>query len=88
MGKLWLGQLAKRVIEREFEDAEGPEAVRFSHREFGFVVHALEPVRWKSAFTPQQAEIIRAEVVRRIAQQEKSTAAREHRANRAKAERC
>jgi hypothetical protein len=26
------------VIEREFQDAEGAEAIRFSHGDFGFVV--------------------------------------------------
>jgi hypothetical protein len=33
MGKLWLGQLAKCVAssEREFKDAGGLEAIRFSH---------------------------------------------------------
>lgn len=38
VGKLGLWQLFKRLIERELQDAEGSENIRFSYGHFGFVV--------------------------------------------------
>src|SRR6266536_2146717 len=38
------------MIEREFQDAEGAEAVRFSHGYFGFVVEALDHAAGKLLF--------------------------------------
>jgi hypothetical protein len=42
VGEFGLGQLAKRVIEREFGDSEGSKPVRFSHSDFGLVVQPLD----------------------------------------------
>jgi hypothetical protein len=42
MGDVWLRQFAKCMIERDFHDVEGPEAVGFSHGQFGLVVEALD----------------------------------------------
>src|SRR4030095_16219557 len=35
VGEFRLGELAEHVIQREFGDAEGPIAIRFSHGDFG-----------------------------------------------------
>ena len=42
VGELRLGKFAKCVIKRKFQDPKGAETVRFSHRDFGFVVEALD----------------------------------------------
>jgi hypothetical protein len=42
VGGFGLGQLAKRVIEGQFESAECAEPVRFSHSDFGFVIQTLD----------------------------------------------
>ena len=47
VGGVGFGQLAKRVIEGEFEDAIGAEAVGFSHSDFGLVVQALHDAAGK-----------------------------------------
>ncbi len=41
VGKLWFWQLSKCVIQSEFCNSERPEAVRFSHADFGFVVETF-----------------------------------------------
>jgi hypothetical protein len=41
VGRFRLGELAKRVIEGEFEDAVGAKAIGFSHGEFGFVIQSF-----------------------------------------------
>ena len=45
VGGFGLWQLAKRVIECEFESTEGAKAVGFSHSDFGFVVQTLDNAR-------------------------------------------
>jgi hypothetical protein len=42
VGELWLGQLPKSVIQREFSHSKGPKAVGFSYGDFGLVVEALD----------------------------------------------
>jgi hypothetical protein len=42
VGEFVLGKLAKCMVEGEFQDAEGAEAVRFSHGYFGFIVQAFD----------------------------------------------
>jgi hypothetical protein len=42
VGELRLGQLAKRVIQGQFSDPEGPEPVRFPHCDFCLIVQALD----------------------------------------------
>ena len=41
VGEFWIGELAEHVIQREFGDAEGAIAVRFSRGDFGFVVQPV-----------------------------------------------
>jgi hypothetical protein len=42
VGDIRLRQSAKRVIQRDFRDVEGAEAVGFSHSQFGLVVETLD----------------------------------------------
>src|SRR5271166_5799034 len=42
VGDVRLRQSAKCVIQRDFRDVEGAEAVGFSHRQFGLVVETLD----------------------------------------------
>jgi hypothetical protein len=44
------------VIEGEFESAEGAEAVGFSHRDFGFVVEALNDAAGKEFLSAEVVE--------------------------------
>lgn len=50
-----LGEFGKRVIEREFEDAERSEAAGFSHGDFGLVIQALDDTAGKQFLS---AEVI------------------------------
>ena len=47
VGGIGFGQLAKSVMEGEFEDRVGAEAVRFSHSDFRLVVQALDDASGK-----------------------------------------
>jgi hypothetical protein len=49
-------QFAKRVIEREFERAEGSEPVGFSHSDFSFVVQALDDATGKQFLSAEVVE--------------------------------
>ena len=42
MGDVRFRQLSKCVIQRDFRDVEGAEAVGFSHGQFGLVVETLD----------------------------------------------
>jgi hypothetical protein len=42
VGEFRLGQFRKRVIQGQFSDPEGAEAVGFSHSNFGLVVQAFD----------------------------------------------
>jgi hypothetical protein len=55
VGGFGLGNLAKGVIESEFQDAVGAKPVRFSHGDFGFVVQALDDAAGN--------ELLRSEIV-------------------------
>ena len=56
MGAFWFGQFAKRVIKRQFEAAEGAEAVRFSHGDFGFIVQSLDDAAGKQLLSAEAIE--------------------------------
>jgi len=56
VGGFGLRELAKRVIEGEFEAAEGAESVGFPHSDFGLVVQTLDDAAGK--------ELLRAEIVK------------------------
>ncbi|MGO8868354.1 MAG: hypothetical protein ACLQME_17830 [Alphaproteobacteria bacterium] len=51
--RLW--ELGNCLIQRDFGDAEGTEAVRFSHDQFGLVVHTLDAAAGASRKPPPAA---------------------------------
>ena len=42
VGGFWLGQVAKLMIEREFDGLELAKAIGFSHGQFGLVIESLD----------------------------------------------
>ena len=59
VGGYGLRQFAKRVIEGQFEDAIGSEAIRFSHSDFGLIVETLDDPAGKHLLS---AKIVQDEV--------------------------
>jgi hypothetical protein len=56
LGSFGFGEVAKCVIQRQFEGAEGPEAVGAPQGESGFVVEALDRARGDGAFGPEPVQ--------------------------------
>jgi hypothetical protein len=56
VGRFRLGELAKRVIEGEFEDVVGAKAIGFSHGEFGFVIQSFNDTAGKQFLSAEVVE--------------------------------
>ena len=56
VGRFRLGELARRVIEGEFEDAVGAKAIGFSHGEFGFVIQSFNDPAGKQFLSAEVVE--------------------------------
>src|SRR3974390_2787605 len=56
MGDIGLRQLCKCMIQRNFHDTEGAEAVGFSHGQFGLVIEALDHPAREPSFGPEIIE--------------------------------